>query len=246
MSIPTQSGILSILTKFFFFFWVDQILPLLPDLKLTVCSAGTWLRRWPWQCCPLVRCDLLSRCFRGTVRRERSLSTEGPEHLYSEMHRDTRVSVRNPTTYSKLWSEETHQLAEKRWWAYIRGLGIPGENHRIWTLNVAPEHVPFLDRQHRDGCSFQLKQVAVRHAEAQKDGALTSILPLRSLKMEEMIVSSSVSWTCSLDGQISRRYTSFPSEVTPTTHTRQSWIQSSQILTSLLECVWTKAWVIKC
>lgn len=87
---------------FFFFFGVDQILPLLPDLKLTVCSAGTWLRRWPWQCCPLVRCDLLSRCFRGTVRRERSLLTEGPEHLYSEMHRDTRVSVRNPTTYSKL------------------------------------------------------------------------------------------------------------------------------------------------
>lgn len=44
---------------------------------------------------------------------------------------------------------------------------------------------------------------------------LTSILPLRSLKMEEMTVSSSVCWTSSLDGQISRRYTSFPSEVTP-------------------------------
>lgn len=133
---------------------------LLPDLKLTVCSAGTWLRRWPWQCCQLGRCDPLSRCFRGTVRRERSLSTEGLEPLYSEMRRDTRVSMRNPTPCSKLRSEETHQLAEKRWWAYIRGLVIPGENHRIWTLNVAPEHVPFLDRQHRwlfipakaDGC----------------------------------------------------------------------------------------------
>lgn len=50
------------------------------------------------------------------------------------------------------------------------------------------------------------------------DGALTSILRLRSLKMEEMIVSSSVCRTSSLDGQMSRRYTSFPSEVTPVPH----------------------------
>lgn len=192
---------------------------LLPDLKRTVCSAGTWLRRWPWQCCQLVRCDLLSRCFRGTVRRERSLSTEGLQPLYSETHRNAWVSKRNPTSCSKGWSEETHQLAEKRRRAYIRGLVIPGENHRIWTLDAAPEHVPFLDRRRRDEWRFQLKQVAVRHAEGQVDGALTSILRLRSLKMEEMIVSSSVCWTSSLDGQMSRRYTSFPSDVTPTTHT---------------------------
>lgn len=117
---------------------------LLPDLKRTVCSAGTWLRRWPWQCCQLVRCDLLSRCFRGTVRRERSLSTGGLEPLCSETHRNARVSERNPTSCSKGRSEETHQLAEERRRAYIRGLVIPGENHRIWTLDAAPEHVPFL------------------------------------------------------------------------------------------------------
>lgn len=129
------------------------------------------------------------------------------------------VSKRNPTSCSKGGSEETHQLAEERRRAYIRGLVIPGENHRLWTLDVAPEHVPFLDRRRRDGWRSQLRQVAVRHADGQVDGALTSILRLRSLKMEEMMVSSSVCWTSSLDGQMSRRYTSFPSDVTPTTHT---------------------------
>ena len=78
--------------KNFFFCRSDPDLTsstLLPDLKLTVCSAGTWPRRWPWQCCQLVRCDLLSHCFRGTVRRERSLLTEGLGPLCSETHRDT-------------------------------------------------------------------------------------------------------------------------------------------------------------
>lgn len=164
-SSPTQSGVLSILKNSFFSLSGADCTSsaLLPGLKLTVCSAGTWRQRWPWQCCQLVRCDLLSRCFQGTVRRARSLSTEELEPLYSEMHRDTRVSMRDPTTCSKLRSEGTHQLAEKWWWAYIRGLVIPGENHRIWTLNVAPEHVPFLDRQHRDGCSIRFKHMAVRH-----------------------------------------------------------------------------------
>lgn len=58
----------------------------MPDPTLTVCSAGTWRRRWPWRCCQRERCDLWSHCFRGTVRRERSLSTEGLEPLYSEAH----------------------------------------------------------------------------------------------------------------------------------------------------------------
>lgn len=41
--------------------------------------------------------------------------------------------------------------------------------------------------------------------EGKKGCVLTSILPLRSLKMEEMTVSSSVCWTSSLDGQMSHR-----------------------------------------
>lgn len=40
--------------------------------------------------------------------------------------------------------------------------------------------------------------------------------------MEAMIVSSSVSRTSSLDGQMSHRYTSFPSEVVPVPPTRLS------------------------
>lgn len=55
------------------------------DEKLTVCSAGTWQRRWPSQCCLPVRCGPWSLCLRGTARRERSLSTVELWPLYSEM-----------------------------------------------------------------------------------------------------------------------------------------------------------------
>lgn len=44
--------------------------------------------------------------------------------------------------------------------------------------------------------------------------------------MEEMTVSSSVCWTSSLDGQMSQRYTSFPSEVTPAPPTGLSMLVS--------------------
>lgn len=144
--------------------------------------------------------------------------TVGLEPLYSETHRDARVSVINHTTYSQIQPEETHQLAEKRRRAYIRGLVIPGENHRIWTLDVAPEHVPFLERHHMRWWLVPVNADGCQDGHGQKDGALTSILRLRSLKMEEIIVSSSISRTSSLDGQMSRRYTSFPSEVTPAPH----------------------------
>lgn len=50
----------------------------------TVCSAGTWRRRWPWRYCRPVRCGQWSRCFRGRVTREHFLSTAGWEPLYSD------------------------------------------------------------------------------------------------------------------------------------------------------------------
>lgn len=118
--------------------------------------------------------------------------------------------------------QNTYQLAEERRRTDICGLVIPGENHRIWTFNVVPKRVPFLERESTEG----RKNIYIiinspdlietdRHKKKKRDCVLTSILPLRSLKMEEMTVSSSVCWTSSLDGQISHRYTSFPSEVTP-------------------------------
>lgn len=116
----------------------------------------------------------------------------------------------------KVYDERTYKFAEERWRADICGLVIPRKNDRVWTFDLVPKWVPFLKREQMSHTAYVQKgllhQIFQIHI---KEYAPTSILLLRSLKMEEMTVSSSVCWTSSLDGQISRRYTSLPSKVEP-------------------------------
>ena len=45
---------------------------------------------------------------------------------------------------SRLFDDDTDQLVEEGGRADVGGLVVPGEHHRLWAIQVAPQGVPLL------------------------------------------------------------------------------------------------------